>query len=84
MTREELFESMIRELRVHKNQAGMEHLSVKIVMEHRTHQANIVRNLQLLCNMLAENMEGHTDARNEDALAWLEKVNQVEGYISYI
>ena len=57
----------------------------EIVIQHRTHQASLVRNLRTLCTILAGRMEQYgTDDRNEYALKWLEKVNGIDQSIPYI
>ena len=49
--------------------------------EHRTLQQNFWRTIQMTSLLYAEQTKGHTDLRNEGALAFTEAVNKVETYL---
>jgi hypothetical protein len=54
-----------------------------ISMEHRTHQANIVRNLQHILIAYGQNNRG-TDLRNEAAVQFAQQVSELEAPIPYV
>jgi len=60
------------------------YLASDICRGHRTEQSNIVRNLRSLLTQLKVEMDGRTDGRNECALKWLEKVDEIDQPIPYI
>jgi hypothetical protein len=61
----------------------VENLSLEIGLQHRTHQASIIRNLQAVLKHFAENNTG-TDPRNEAAVNFAKKVAEIENPIPYI
>jgi len=52
--------------------------------EHRTHQANVIRNLQRILMKYYKRMEPFTDARNEVAVEFAGKVAEIDLNIPYI
>jgi len=53
--------------------------------EHKTHQANVIRNMQKILISYGERMQQRTDLRNKSAVAFCQKVRDMKGtHIDYV
>ena len=68
----------------HHTRYFVSHIVEQLRIEHRTTQANFIRNLQSILVEFANENSG-TDPRNEDAINFCKKVAEMDDkYISYI
>ena len=78
------FKDIIEVLRVcpgYGTDNTMTAISNEITKEHKTHQANVVRNM---LHILAELADSPTDPRNEKAVELCQKIKELDKFIPYI
>jgi len=64
--------------------AMCENIAIEITKQHRTHQANVVRNMLKVLETYGKLMENRTDLRNENAVSACLKIKDMKKHISYI